>query len=178
MKAARFAVALLTIAAGAAAFYYFCLLPYRCNRIESLQRAATAAAYQSAPAPSARIAARQNVDALWPCRGATCRDVGIDMLLAANYHILGQEDEAIRCYRDALRLDQRPEIYFNLAVSELASGDRNAAREDLVRAALFNRWILASIEDGVLRREVMTRLIALYPEEAELIRTIDKVVLP
>jgi len=178
VKAARFAVALLTVAAGAAAFYYFCLLPYRCNRIYSVQIAATEAAYQSAPSVGGRIAARRNIDVLWQCRGATCRNVGIDMLLAANYRILGQDDEAIRCYRDALRLDQRPEIYLNLAFAELASGDRNAAREDLVRAALFNRWMLMSIEDGLLRREVMERLIALYPEEATTIRTIDKVILP
>ncbi|HEV2718527.1 MAG TPA: hypothetical protein VG323_00800 [Thermoanaerobaculia bacterium] len=178
MKSARFGVALLSVVIGAAAFYYFCLLPYRCNRIESIQTAAIAVAFRNATSTGGRIMARRNLDALWPCRAASCRSVGIDMLLAANYRILGEEQEAILCYRDALRLDRRPEIYLNLARAELAAGDRSSAREHFLRSALFNPWMLESIEDGAIRQEVVQRLIASHPEAAADIRYIDSVVLP
>lgn len=178
MKAARFAVAALTVVAGAVAAYYFCVLPYRCNRLRAVQTATLAAAFRNSGSADAKIAARRNLDVLWPCGGPTCRDVGIDMLLAASYRILGQEREATRRYRDALRLDRRPEIFTNLALTELAMGDRNAAREDFLRAALFNPWMLQAIEDGLMRREVVQGMIELRPEDADYIRYVDSVVLP
>jgi tetratricopeptide (TPR) repeat protein len=160
-----------------AAFYAFCVMPYRCNLVKSAQTVAIERVYQNGPGPSARMAARGSLAALQPCTFPTCRDVGSDMLIAAAYRLLGRNDEAIRAYRHALTLDRRPEIYANLAVVELAAGDRNAARADFMRASLFNPWMIRTIEDGVMRQEIRDRLIALWPEDADYIRVADTIVL-
>lgn len=171
-------VALLAVVGGAFAVYFFCVLPYRCNRIVSVQAAATQYALVNAGSPEGKIAARRNLAALWPCTAPTCRDVGTDMLVAANYRVLGQPAEAIRLYRHALSLDHRPEIYLNLAEAELAVGDRTAAHENFLRAALFNPWTLRSIDDGLLRQQIVQQLVALWPENADYVRYIDAVQLP
>jgi tetratricopeptide (TPR) repeat protein len=177
VTAARSAFALLAVAAGAVALYAFCVLPYRCNIIKNVQTAAIAGTFDRG-GTAAPIAARSSLAALQRCTFPTCRDVATDMLIAATYRILGRHEEAIRTYRHALTLDRRPEIYANLAREELATGNRNGAREHYLRAALFNPWMIRDIEDGLMRQEVRDRLIALWPEDAEYIRDIDTIVLP
>jgi len=175
MSIARRIVAVIVVVAGAYAFYVFCVLPYRCNQIKKKQLLSTEYAFERAATPEGRIRARENLAMLLPCARASCRDVSLDMLIAANYRVLGQPQEAIRYYRDALRRDRRPEIYVNLATTEIAAGDRNAAREDFVQASLFSPWTISRIEDGLLRQEVVKRMIALRPESAEYIRYIDTI---
>ena len=175
MSIVRRVAALLVVAAGAYAFYEFCVLPWRCNAIRKSGAARTQYAFEHAATPEGRIRARNNVDLLLSCIRPSCRDVSLDMLIAANYRILGQEQEAISYYRDALRLDRRPEIYLNLAATEIAAGNRDAAREDLVRATLFNPWMITEIDDGLLRQEVVQRLIALRPENAAYIRELNNI---
>jgi tetratricopeptide (TPR) repeat protein len=170
MTTVRRVVAVAVVIAACWAFYLFCVLPYRCNVVKKAQLRSTAFAFDQATTLESRIAARQNVDAFLPCMTAICRDTSLDMLAAANYRILGQPETAIDLYHDALRRDQRPEIYLNLAMTELAIGQRNAARDHMLRAALFNVGILASVEDGLLRDETAKKLIELHPEKAEFIR--------
>ena len=49
------------------------------------------------------------------------------MVLAACYRILNDGQRAAEAYREALKLDCRPEIYLNLAQVEYELGDRAAA---------------------------------------------------
>jgi tetratricopeptide (TPR) repeat protein len=177
VTAVRGAVALVVVAAAVAAFYAFCVMPYRCNLVKSAQTAAIERFFENGAAPAARMAARRSLAELQPCTFPPCRDVGSDMLIGATCRLLGRNDEAIRAYRHALTLDRRPEIFTNLAAAELAAGDRNAAREDFMRAALFNPWMIRNIEDGLMRQEIRDRLIALWPEDADYIRLADTIVL-
>jgi hypothetical protein len=117
--------------------------------------------------------ARRNLDVLEPCMRVTCRDVSLDMIAAANLRLLGRDSDAIAMYRHALSLDRRPEIYLNLASSELVLGNRSAARDDTMRATMFNPWLIAQIDDGLLRRDVVAKMIELRPENAEFIRYVD-----
>jgi tetratricopeptide (TPR) repeat protein len=94
------------------------------------------------------------------------------MIVAANYRVLGRNDEAIRFYREALRLDPRPELYVNLGAAELAVGDRNTARNDALSGALFSPFSVRFIEDGQLREEVVQQLITLRPENEKYIREV------
>ena len=178
MTLRRRLLALVAVVAGAAAIHYFCVLPYRCNRLKSAQTAALERAFNHALLPAGRIEARQSLQALLPCAAPICRDVSVDMLIAAGYRIVGQPREAIRFYQHALRLDERPEIYINLAAAEIAVGLRDEARNHLLRAVLFAPWTIRSIEDGALRQEVIARLIELRPENEAYIRYIDSVQLP
>jgi Flp pilus assembly protein TadD len=175
---ARRVAAIALAACCGIAFYFFCVLPYRCNRLQKAGIASTAFAYEHMGTAEGSVQARRNLAALDPCMGLTCRDVTSDMLAAANYSVLGRYDEAIRLYRDALRLDVRPEIYMNLAAAEVAAGDRKSARNDLLRAVLFSPWAIKAIDDGLLREEVLQQLVALRPENKEYIYYVNNVQLP
>jgi tetratricopeptide (TPR) repeat protein len=170
--------AIAVVAAGAYALYIFCVLPYHCNRIKNAHILSTQYAYDHAGTPEGSLQARRNLAALQECSGPTCRDVSLDMIAAANYRVLGRYREAIRLYHDGLRLDRRPELYENLAAAEIGAGDRNAARNDLLRASLFSPWAIRAVEDGQLRDEVVQQLIALRPENADYIRYVNTVQLP
>lgn len=170
MSLVRAAVGIAVAIAAACALYFFCVLPYRCNVVKKARLRSTEYAFDQGGTTAGRIAARRNLDALLPCMTSICNDVSLDMLAAANYRILGQPEAAIQLYRDALRRDRRPEIYVNLAMTELAVGDRNAARDHALRAVLFNTGMLASLDDGLLRAETAKKLIELYPAKAEYIR--------
>jgi tetratricopeptide (TPR) repeat protein len=161
------------VVAGCYASYLFCYLPYRCNRIKKSYSAATEYAFERSGTPEGSLVARANAATLQACMRPTCRDVFVDMLVAANYRVLGRYDDAIALYRDALRYDRRPEIYLNLSASEIAIGDRSGAMEEMVRAALFNPWMITSIDDGMLRRDVVREVIARRPENADYIREIE-----
>jgi tetratricopeptide (TPR) repeat protein len=163
-------IAIALFAGGGCAFYLFCVLPYRCNRIKKVGAASAEYAFDHGGSPEGSVQARRNLAALSQCMGPACRDVTLDMIAAANDRVLGRYDDAIGLYRDALQLDRRPELYANLAAAEAAAGDRNAARSDLLRAALFSPVALRSVDDGLLREEVMQQLIALRPENAQYIR--------
>ena len=168
----RFA-ALAVVAACFFAFYEFCYLPYRCNRLKNAYLGATEQAYQRLGTPEGSIAARRNIAALQECMSPSCRDVSLDMLVAANYRIVGRYQDAIALYRDALRFDRRPEIYLNLSATEIAVGNRIVVREVMVPAAMFNPWMILGIEDGQLRQEVVKEVIARRPENADFIRYIE-----
>jgi tetratricopeptide (TPR) repeat protein len=178
MTAVRRLTAIAIVAACAYAFYVFCVLPYRCNRIKNAHILPTEYAYAHAGTPEGSLRAQRNLEELRECMRPTCRDVSLDMIAAANDRVLGRYDEAVRLYRDALRLDRRPEIYVNLAAAEAAAGDRGSAREDLLRAILFSPWAIRSIEDGQMRQEAVQQLIALRPENEAYIRYIDTVQIP
>jgi tetratricopeptide (TPR) repeat protein len=172
MNVARRLIALVLVASGAYAFYLFCYLPYRCNLIKKSTTLSTEDAYAHIGTPEGSIKARRNLSALRTCLNLGCRDVSSEMIAAANYRVLGRNDEAIRLYREALRLDPRPELYVNLGAAELAAGDRDAARDDALSGALFSPFSVRFIEDGQLRQEVVERLITLRPENEKYIREV------
>lgn len=171
-------IALAVVAAGVYAFHVFCFLPYRCNQIKKAYIQLTDDAYGRKGTPEGSLSAQRNLGGLQQCMRPFCRDVSLDMIAAANYRVLGRYDESIRLYRHALLLDRRPELLANLASAEAAAGNREAARNDLLQAGLFSPWAIRSVEDGQLRQEVIQRLIALRPENADYIRYVDTVQLP
>ena len=175
---ARRALALAVVAIGAYALYVFCVVPWRCNLLKKVRSQRTEMAFNKIGSPDGRIAARENVDALLACVRPECRDISLDMLLAANYRLLGQEEQAIRFYQHALLLDRRPEVFLNLGMTEIAAGNRAAARAHLLQASLFNVYMVASIEDGAMRQEIVKQLLDIRPENADFIRYADSLSAP
>ena len=170
MSALRAAAALVVVVVAGAALYFLCVVPWHCNVVKKARGGATDFAFEQAATPAGRMAARRNLAEFLPCLNALCRDVSLDMLAAANYRVVNRPEEAMALYRDALRRDQRPELYLNLAATELMLGDRNAAREHALRGTLFNVSMIAGIDDGLLREETARALIKLHPEKADVIR--------
>ena len=178
MSILRRLVAVGIIAAGAYALYAFCILPYRCNLIKKVREEATETAFNRLGSTDRRIAARRNIDALLECMRPACHDITLDMLMAANYRLLGQYGNAIGSYRHALLLDRRPEVLLNLGSTELAAGDRDSTRQHMLQAALFNVYMVAHIEDGLIRQEIVKQLIELRPENAGFIHEADAMSAP
>ncbi len=61
-------------------------------------------------------------------------EIGVRMARGSVYFLLGRLDQAIAGYEDALRLEPRPEIYFNIGRARLAQQDRAAADAAFARA--------------------------------------------
>jgi tetratricopeptide (TPR) repeat protein len=164
MKALRY-LAVALIAAGAAwSIHAFCWRPLECNR---LVQALNDPSYVLAEERSFRDIdqARRNLEQLQPCFAAPCRNVPLLFLAAVNYRTTGRNEVALSLYQEALRYDRRPEIYANIADTYAVLGNREAAYENYLTAAMFHvQWIRA-IDDGELRVRVREAVLARYPED-------------
>lgn len=120
----------------AVALYHLCWIPYRCNReVKAVQRSTDAAL--NAPPMDAPSVAHRNLLRLDRCLRQRATDIRVLMLAAANYQILNRPADAIAAYERALRIDKRPEIYFELGLTQLRVGDRSSALANLTKAARF-----------------------------------------
>jgi len=157
MKTAARSIAIAAILAGAAiAIHRWCWIPYRLNIVKKTVEQRTFKAFDSVQVESAVIVARNNIDALARAGGDCGRDVDVCMEIAANERILGRWREAIAAYERALRLSKRPEVYYNLAMTELRAGDRETAIEHLVCAVRFDPEV-GYIPDPEINAEVHRR---------------------
>lgn len=158
------AVALLLL--GAATVYAierWTLHPLRCT-----YAASTGAAMIEHADPAdyrTRRAAHQLRIDLEDCRCVSSPDVGIPMTRAAAAEVDGDRVAAIAEYQNALHLDRRPEIYFQLGLLQHETGNDNEAMNNLVRAGAFNPALLADIPDNALRLETRRRVRDAYGED-------------
>jgi O-antigen ligase len=70
----------------------------------------------------------------------------------------GEPAAALRRFRAALALADRPEIRFDVGMALLASGDRDGGLDELDHAVRLNPAILGTIADGGVRSAVLARL--------------------
>jgi O-antigen ligase len=144
------ALGILAGAAGAILAWQIAWLPWQCNEMKKRLEARTGATYDAA-ADTLRTAerARQNLAELQACREATPTDVGVYMLIAANDRLIGRMSDAVMMYRTALQYDRRPELYYNLGLTELEMRQRGPAVADLIIAVRFSRKYLAELPSDV-----------------------------
>jgi tetratricopeptide (TPR) repeat protein len=143
----------IAAAAGAAlAVFYLVVLPYRANReIVAIEQRTLGA--QTLEAMAAAPLARANLTDLAHIELAERLDPSWYLLYGANCEIVGQRAEAAAIYSRALRIDQRPEIYFKRGLVMMQLGRMDAAVSDLATAARFNPYVLYDL-DGDLRSRV------------------------
>jgi tetratricopeptide (TPR) repeat protein len=154
MRLIRIAAALIVAGMAAAAVYRLAYLPWRADLERKRREAITLALLQREPTFTA-VRARANIAGARDYLDRGIHNTGLYMVAAANYRLVDDLDRAAEMYRAALRYDRRPEIYFNLGMTELGQGRTVAAKEDLVRAALFDAWLIPEIADPI-RAEVET----------------------
>jgi hypothetical protein len=111
-----------------------------------------------------RRAAHQLRIDLEACPCVSPPDVSIPMTRAAAAEVDGDRPTAIAEYQNALRLDRRPEIFFQLGLLQHETGNDNDGMNNLVRACAFNP-ALADIPDDALRLETQRRVRAAYGED-------------
>jgi O-antigen ligase len=151
-RIARVAVPALATVAACLAIHQLCVVPYRDNLVmrEVEQRTYTADSVEPFNAiPLARasladlslIARSRRLDPQWY------------MLYGTNCELLERWQDAAGAYTDALRIDQRPELYFSRGLVLLHLGQIDRATADMVAAVRFNPLLIEGI-DGDLRARV------------------------
>jgi tetratricopeptide (TPR) repeat protein len=148
-------VALRAAALIAAAFgvWWLCIAPYRAVRTELEVAQRSARAVDAGDPPRAAILARANIGELEHIAAARRLEPSWYVLYAGNCELLERWQEAVDLYTRALRIDQRPELYFNRGLDRLRLGETDAAVADMATAARFNPFLLDHI-DGELRARV------------------------
>jgi tetratricopeptide (TPR) repeat protein len=129
-----------------------CVEPFRANLVLR-QVALRSMAAQSLDARRAKELAHQNLSDLIRTAGAGKLDPAWYMLYGTNCEILGRWTEAAETYTNALRIDDRPEIYENRGLVMLQLGKPDMAVSDLATAVRFDPLILDQLE-GELRVRV------------------------
>lgn len=152
----RIAAALLVAGGTALAVQHLCYLPWRADVERKKQEDITVALWERQPAFTA-VRARQNVlvaRSFLDKRGI--HNTGLYMTAAANYRLLEDYDSASEMYKEALRFDRRPELYYNLGISEVNAGRRKEGVDALIHAGLFNPFLIPDLTDAQIRAEVET----------------------
>jgi len=100
----------------------------RLRAVELTSLAAARQGQRAEPLLLANLAVLRDAERMDPA------EVGLRVARGSVYFLLGRMDQAISGYEAALRLEPRPEIYFNIGRARLAQGDPVAANVALARA--------------------------------------------
>ena len=101
----------------------------------------------------AAVLARTNLEELQRAAAGSQLDPSWYLLRGVNLEILERWQEAADAYTQALRIDDRPEIYVNRGLVMMRVGRMDAAIRDLATAARFDPNVLKRI-DGETRTRV------------------------
>lgn len=161
----KLAAVAVTIAA-AFALYRWCYLPWRCNVADARLLRQTTMALEAAPAPRAIALARSTWrGAVRLLDGCPC-SINLYMIAAANDQLLGQDEHAVEMYSRALQYDRRPELFLQLGLAEWRTGRRDAARQHLTAAAVFNPELLLEVTPPELRVAVAREMSKIEAQRA------------
>jgi len=137
MKLVRPLLAFLAVAVSFVAAYRLCWMRLRCERdkyaiVQRLDYVRDADAYTK------NTVAREILPRLRACVEQDPSDFQARFLMAKAATHAGQDQLALSLYQEAADLNQRPEIYASIGLLHLKAGRVNEARENLMRATMFN----------------------------------------
>lgn len=145
-RSAAAVIRIAAVIAAVVAVQRLCVIPFRCNRaIHDARLLADRAT--TASSPSVAIADAQRSSALVQPYAETCgrTEVNVHIILAANAVTAGRNDEALAHYEEAIRVEPRPEIYFDRGMTKIAQHRTADGERDLVEAVRFNPYFLDQI---------------------------------
>src|SRR5882724_9663002 len=122
-----------------------CIVPYRGN-LELRQIEQQTRLEQSLEPPRATALAHKNLHALGEAASGRKLDPAWYLLYGANCEVLGRWTDAADAYTQALRIDDRPEIYVNRGLVMLHLGRTDLAVSDLTTAARFDPTVLDQLD--------------------------------
>ncbi len=120
-----------------AAIHPLVITPYRLNVQKKFIQDRTLLAISSGEYQRPLIA-RQNITLLSRAAPSFSADSEVHVIRAANFRLLGRTEDAISEYRLALRLEKRPEIYYQLGRTYQDFGAHKEAEAAFRRAAAFS----------------------------------------
>ena len=138
--------------------WQLCYVPYRCN-VE--KKNLVARSQQAATSRDAERAMRMARSIILRARELVrmCpNDVDMLMILAANQRVVGAFAEAAQSYREALGIQKRQELYYELGATELSLGNRAAAIDAFENCVRFYPSQIANIDDQEIRAAVVARV--------------------
>jgi tetratricopeptide (TPR) repeat protein len=153
MRALRFVLALLVVAAAILLIVRGILPRIECNRDKGRMNRDVRRAARTGDENERTSRAAANVIACRRCLEIYPEDFQLHMLLAASLRILGDPDAALASYERALAITERPEIYAQMGEIEIERGNVEAARKLLTKAAMFNTSFL-EVVDEPMRSEI------------------------
>jgi tetratricopeptide (TPR) repeat protein len=151
-RSAIFLVRAAALAAAALGIYWLCIEPHRAAVAEAAVERRTIVA-EAVGRQLGAITARENLRDLDRIAFARRLAPTWYVLYGRNCSLMGRWREAIDVYTRGLRIDQRPEIYFDRGLARLRVGETGAAVADLAAAARFNPFLVEQL-DGELRLRV------------------------
>jgi len=154
----RLAVVVVAAGLGVWAMVRFAYVPQRCNAEITALTVATELAERTASDYGRTVRTRNNLRELGPLREACPTEVRVPLLIGANLELAGRFEGAMRSYRDALTVQQRPEIYVALATMQIQTGRVDEAVDSYVTAARFAPHIVKEISSLEIRNRVTERL--------------------
>jgi tetratricopeptide (TPR) repeat protein len=158
MRLLRVAVCLAVIAVTPYALDAIAIRPYRCNIVKKNVQTQSIALLDVPLGPAVSRRVHGFIADLQPCAEACPTDADMYMTLAVTDRILGRPDHAIEMYTEALKIERRPELFFNRGVMRLQVGQRALAIEDFMQACAFADFYLNIIPDLELARQLTHRV--------------------
>jgi hypothetical protein len=149
------------------ALFRFTYVPYSCNAEISEITSTTNALESTVSGYERLVRARRHITRLEKLRDSCRTQVRVPMLTAANQEIIGLPDQALNSYRDALRIEQRPEIHMAIAALQLQLGQIDEAVDSYVEAARFTRYLVRTIPSQPVRARVEERVAQLPRPSSE-----------
>jgi hypothetical protein len=119
------------------ALHRLVVVPWRCNLVERRVSSSTEKAWSLRGSPEAHEAAARNIALLGECPTLCRTNVSLSMMEATNFRLLNRESVAASLLEKALQYERRPELYFDLAMTQLELGSREAALQNFIRAGSF-----------------------------------------
>jgi tetratricopeptide (TPR) repeat protein len=161
MKAVRILLALLLAAAAAAVIVRIAIPRLECNLAKGRINREVRRMARSGNEYDRIVKARANVITCRTCIAQFPQDHHFYMLLGANLRVLGDRDEAVRSFQQALALIERPEIYAQIAELEVERGNVEAARKALMTASTFQIFYIDYVSEP-MRSQVQNEVMARY----------------
>ena len=152
------ALALATVTA--AAIWRLVIPRYRCSRDKQTVVIALERLDARGTGYTATVEARLLTDLCRRCLERFPNDHEMHLLLGSAQLLMGDRSGAATSYRRSIALNERPETYAYLAVTQLQNGQSDAARENLYYAAAFNVSVVLLVADPLrsdVERAVFTR---------------------
>ncbi len=147
MRLIRLIVAAGVVAFAAYAVYALTYEPLVCDtRSKQIQNRALAM-FNLPRGPSIARNAQEGIATLQRCLVIRPTAIEMYMTVAVEDRILGRLQHAAQMYSEALKFDQRPELYFELGSTQLEMNQRDAAIASLTRACSFDINLANSIPD-------------------------------
>ena len=125
------------------AVWAFVIVPWQCSHVKRQSEDVILSFERMAnPSPAAIAKSRDISVRVRRCILCMPNDLDLRFEAAASSLVLGANDAAVDQYREALKIDRRPEIYLNLGTALYNSGRRQEATVAFARLYAFTSFMV------------------------------------